>query len=191
MKEVTLRRLIGQREAGPGILLVTRGDLFPPDHGAAVRTLETARALGRSGLPVGIVTDDNRHWHEYGDGEFTTRRVPFWVRLMSAPSALVKLLHYSKDLPRSNSFLYLPLSDGGFFWRTMAAGRKIRAGLLQAEFPAYVRPCIKARDLLHCRVVLVEHNVEYERLRAQVTELTEAQYQNLREIEIDLGNRHS
>lgn len=189
MKEVTLRRLIGQRAAGPGILLVTRGDLFPPDHGAAVRTLETARALGRSGLPVGIVTDDNRHWHEYADGEFKPRRFPVWVRLLSAPSALVKLLHYSKDLPRSNSFLYLPLSDGGFFWRTMAAGRKIRAGILHAEFPAYVSPCIKARDLLHCRVVLVEHNVEYQRLRAQVPELTEAQYRNLREIEIDLGNR--
>ena len=189
MKEVALRRLLGQRAPGAGVLLVTRGDLFPADHGAAVRTLESARALGQGGVPIGIVTDDNRHWHEFVNGEFKRRRYPLWVRLLSAPSALVKLLHYSKDLPRSNSFLYLPLSDGGFFWRTMAAGKKIHAGILQAEFPAYVSPCIKARDLLHCRVVLVEHNVEYERLRAQVPELTDVQFQNLREIEIDLGTR--
>jgi len=38
-------------------------------------------------------------------------------------------------------------------------------------------------------VVLVEHNVEYARLKAQVGELSEAQYENLRAIEIDLCNR--
>jgi len=37
--------------------------------------------------------------------------------------------------------------------------------------------------------VLVEHNVEYARLKAQVPELSPAQYQNLKAIEIDLCNR--
>lgn len=186
VKQVGLRRLFGQRKAGQGVLLVTRGDLFPADHGAAVRSVETARALARSGLAVGIVTDQQAYWYEYADGDFQRRRFPLWVRLFSAPAPLLKLLHYSKDLPHSNSFLYLAMTDGGFFWRTLAAARQIHAGILQAEFPAYARPCIKARELLDCRVVMVEHNVEYERLRTQVAELTDAQYRNLRQIELSL-----
>lgn len=186
VNRVILSRLFGQKKGGQGVLFVTRGDLFPADHGAAVRTIETACALARSGLRVGIVTDRPSHWYEYVDGEFRTRRYPFWVRLLSAPAPLVKLLHYSKDLPHSNSFLYLPLTDGGFFWRTLAAGRVINAGILQAEFPAYAKPATRARDLLDCRVVMVEHNVEYERLRKQVPELTAAQYTNLKQIELSL-----
>jgi len=186
LKHFVMRRLFGQRRSGHGILFVTRGDLFPADHGAAVRIVETARALAGSGTAVGIVTDAKRYWYEFSDGDFRQRRFPLWVPLFSLPAALVKLLHYSKDLPLSNSFLYLPMTDGGFFWRTLAAGRKLHAGILQAEFPAYARPCIKARDLLDCRVVLVEHNVEYERLRAQVTGLTDSQYRNLKQIELGL-----
>ena len=41
---------------------------------------------------------------------------------------------------------------------------------------------------MDCGVVLVEHNVEYDRIRAQVDELTPAQYENLRTIEITLCN---
>jgi hypothetical protein len=56
-RTVLLNRLFGQ-DGGPGIVFVTRGDLFPPDHGAAVRTVESARALARQGIRVGIVTDE-------------------------------------------------------------------------------------------------------------------------------------
>ena len=188
VRTVLLNRLYGQ-ERGPGVIIVTRGDLFPPDHGAAVRTLETARALAHSGSRVGIVTDDRKQWFEIFQDDITPRKYPFWTRLLCLPGPVAKLLHFSKDLPYSNSFLYLPLTDGSFFWRTMAAAREVHAGALQAEFPAYALPCIKARETLDCCVVLVEHNVEYERIRAQVDELTETQFRNLKEIEIDLCNQ--
>jgi len=109
--------------------------------------------------------------------------------LLSLPGPLVKLLHFSKNLPYSNSFLYLPLTDGSFKWRIIAAARQLQAGILQAEFPAYALPCIRVREALECPVVLVEHNVEYDRIRAQVPELDAAQYQNLKDIEINLCNR--
>ena len=188
IRTVFLGRLFGQ-ERGPGIVFVTRGDLFPPDHGAAVRTIESARALARSAMPVGIVTDDRKNWFEVTTEGIRTQKYPLWTRLLSLPGPLTKLLHFSKDLPYSNSFLYLPLTDGSFFWRTLFVGRKLHAGVLQAEFPAYALPCIKACETLDCRVVLVQHNVEYARIKAQVQELTDAQYENLREIEIDLCNR--
>jgi glycosyltransferase involved in cell wall biosynthesis len=65
----------------------------------------------------------------------------------------------------------------------------LNAGILQAEFPAYAKPCIDAREILNASVVLVEHNVEYARLKAQVPELTDKQFNNLQAIEIDLCNR--
>ncbi|MGH8034391.1 MAG: glycosyltransferase family 4 protein, partial [Lysobacterales bacterium] len=127
--------------------------------------------------------------YEYAGDGFQRRRISAWQRLLNLPAPLLKLLHYSKDLPLSNSFLYLPLSDGGFYWRILAAGRAIHAGILQAEFPAYAHPCIRARELLDSRVVLVEHNIEYDRLRAQVAALTPAQYRQLRLIELSLCQR--
>jgi glycosyltransferase involved in cell wall biosynthesis len=187
-RTVLLNRLFGQ-DGGPGIVFVTRGDLFPPDHGAAVRTVESARALARQGIRVGIVTDERSHWFEVTDTGIEERKYAFWVRLLSIPGPIAKMLHFSKDMPYSNSFLYLPLTDGSFYWRTVAAARAVQAGVLQAEFPAYALPCIKARDILGCSVVLVEHNVEYDRIRAQVKELEDTQYQNLKAIEIDLCNR--
>ncbi len=185
-RQVALGRVFGQKNAGKGVLFVTRGDLFPADHGAAVRTVETARALARSGLPVGIVTDHQKQWYEYADSEFQVRTFPWWVRLLSLPGPLLKLLHHTKDLPHSNSFLYMPMTDSGFFWRILAAAKTIRPGILQAEFPAYALPCIKTRDVLNCPVVLVEHNIEYARLRAQLGALSDAQYDNLKAIELSL-----
>lgn len=188
IRRVVLGRIFGQAK-GKGVLFVTRSDLFPVDHGAAVRTVETARALSRRGLPVGIVTDDRKHWYRFSGGQEERAKYPLWVRLLSLPGPLVKLLHFSKDLPFSNSFLYLPLTDSGFQWRTIAAARVLEAGVLQAEFPAYAKPCIQVGDVLNCSVVLVEHNVEYERIKAQVEELGPAQYENLKAIEISLCNQ--
>jgi len=188
IRQVLFGRLFGQ-DKGQGVLFVTRGDLFPADHGAAVRTVETARALSQRGLPVGIVTDERKYWYRFSDGKEEKVGFPLWVKLLSLPGPLVKLLHFSKELPYSNSFLYLPLTDRGFQWRVIAAARQVGPGVLQAEFPAYVQPCLRVREALECDVVLVEHNVEYDRIRAQVEELNDAQYENLKSIEINLCNQ--
>lgn len=188
IRRVLLNRIFGE-ERGPGVLIVTRGDLFPPDHGAAVRTVETVRALVRQGMRVGIITDCRKHWFEAKADGFVEKKYPFWLRFLSLPGPVSKLLHFTKNLPYSNSFLYLPLTDGSFLWRILAAARTLDAGVLQAEFPAYALPCIRARNYFDCAVVMVEHNVEYDRMKAQVPELTAEHYQNLKQIEIGLCNR--
>ncbi|MCP4046531.1 MAG: glycosyltransferase family 4 protein [Gammaproteobacteria bacterium] len=184
-----LFRVDAETETFNNVLIVTRSDLFPDDHGAAVKIVETARGLSQHGCKVGIVSDDRKHWWLFENGERRRLRLPFWLRFLSLPHSLVRLLHHSKNLPESNSFLYLPLTDSSFFWHCLYAGRQLNAGILQAEFPAYAKPCIEARDILNASVVLVEHNVEYARLKAQVAELSNEQFQNLRAIEIDLCNR--
>ena len=192
LRRVALSRLFRSGPgSGPGdnILVVTRSDLFPDDHGAAVKIVETAKALSQHDRKVGIVSDDRSHWWLFENGQKTQCRFPFWLRFLSLPRSLARLLHFSKDLPESNSFLYLPLTDSSFFWHCLYAGKKLNAGILQAEFPAYAKPCIEAREILDAAVVLVEHNVEYARLKAQVAELTNDQFRNLQAIEIDLCNR--
>ncbi|MGB5290128.1 MAG: glycosyltransferase [Lysobacterales bacterium] len=192
LRRVVLSRLFRIRKTespADNILIVTRSDLFPADHGAAVKIVETARGLSLNGPKVGIVSDDRNQWWIFENGEKTECRLPFWLRFLSLPRSLTRLLHFSKDLPESNSFLYLPLTDNSFFWHCLYAARKLNAGILQAEFPAYAKPCIEAREILNAAVVLVEHNVEYSRLKAQVAELSDTQFRNLRAIEIDLCNR--
>jgi len=192
LRRVFLSRLFRTgKTSGPGdnIVIVTRSDIFPADHGAAVKIVETARGLSQHGHKVGIVSDNRRHWWVFENGEKQLCRLPFWLRLLSLPRSLTRLLHFSKELPESNSFLYLPFTDTSFFWHCLYAARKLKAGILQAEFPAYAKPCIEAREILNAAVVLVEHNVEYARLKAQIAELTDEQFRNLRAIEIDLCNR--
>jgi glycosyltransferase involved in cell wall biosynthesis len=188
LRRVGLGRIFRSRP-GNNILIVTRSDLFPDDHGAAVKIVETARALSQHGIKVGIVSDNRNHWWLFEDGQKKRCRLPFWLRLFSLPRSLNRLFHLSKNLPESNAFLYLPLTDGSFFWHCLYVGKKLNAGILQAEFPIYAKPCIEAREILNAPVVLVEHNVEYNRLKAQVAELSDEQYRNLRAIEIDLCNR--
>ena len=192
LRRVVLSRLFRSgSESIPGnnILIVTRSDLFPDDHGAAVKIVETARGLSQHGRKVGIVSDDRKYWWLFENGDKKRCKMPFWLRLLSLPRSLTRVLHFSKNLPESNSFLYLPLTDNSFFWHCLYAGKKLNPGILQAEFPAYAKPCIEARNILNAAVVLVEHNVEYARLKAQVAELSETQFRNLQAIEVDLCNR--
>ncbi len=152
-RRVVLGRLFRAGRTGrPGdnILIVTRSDLFPADHGAAVKIVETARGLSQHGRKVGIVSDDRSRWWLFENGHKQACRLPFWLRFLSLPRALSRLLHFSKELPESNSFLYLPLTDNSFFWHCLYAARKLNAGILQAEFPAYAKPCIEAREILEC-----------------------------------------
>lgn len=173
----------------PGnVVIVTRADLYPTDHGGAVKIVETAKALSLTGRDVAIVTSERHRYWLYKNGERFERKLPFWLKFISLPERFSTLLHYARDVPRSNAFLYLPLSDNSFMWRTLHVAKKIQANVYQAEFPAYVRPCWFTRRMRGGRVVLVEHNVEYERLKSQEKSLTDEQYQRLKEVEIDFCN---
>ncbi len=191
VRRIILNRwLTGEGKYTPGeaIVMLSREDLFPTDHGAAVKIVETARGLSRNGREVLLLTHSRSHYWRFQDGERTECSLPGWLKLLSRPLALVKLTHYTLDIPESNAFLYIPLSDGSFFWRLLWVATRHRAGIFQAEFPAYALPCQRAGEVLGIPTVLVQHNVEYARLKAQIPELTRAQFERFRAIEIDLCN---
>ena len=172
---------------GDGVVVITRSDLFPADHGAAVKIVETARALSRLGRPVGIVTAERDRWWSVKDGEIESHSLPAWLRWSAPPRALSHLLHLARGLPASNAFLYWPLNDPWYGLRAAWVGRHIGAGLMLAEFPAYAQSARLARVLNCGHAVLAEHNVEYERLAEQLPDLSPRQHEKLKAVELKLA----
>jgi len=171
-------------ESTPDILMVTRSDLFPADHGAAVKIIRTAEALSRQGRDVWLTTDNRREYYQFLDGQMITHRFPLPVRFFCLPRVLAFARLLLKGYPVSNHFLYLPVTDTSYIVRTVWLAGKKPVGAYQAEFPAYVRPCRFARSLFGGKVLLVQHNVEYERIKNQVRDLTEKNYSTLKNLEV-------
>jgi glycosyltransferase involved in cell wall biosynthesis len=92
-------------------------------------------------------------------------------------------------IPRRDAFLYYALADWGLLLRTAYIAAQTGVRIFQAEFPAYARVCLWVQSLLGGHTVLVEHNVEFDRLKAQVAVLHKRCYELLRQIEVTLCNR--
>lgn len=174
----------GRPTSTPDILMVTRSDLFPVDHGAAVKIIRTAEALSRQGRDVWLATDSRSEYFQFSEGDMVSHRFPWYIRFFCLPRVLAFARLLMKGFPVSNHFLYLPITDFSYIVRTIwLTGRK-PIGAYQAEFPAYVRPCRFARSLFGGKILLVQHNVEYERIKNQVNDLTEKNYLTLKNTEV-------
>jgi glycosyltransferase involved in cell wall biosynthesis len=172
-----------------GVLIVTRADIFPPNHGAAVKIDRTAWGLSRLGFPVFLVTDDRDQYHFYLDGRRQSVRYPRWLAGIGPWRRLMRRSLVRAGVPVQDAFLYFALLDWGLLLRAayVAAVRGIR--LFQAEFPAYARVCLWVRSLLGGRTLLVEHNVEFQRLHDQSRELTSEGHDFLVQTEVALCNQ--
>lgn len=173
----------------PDILMVTRSDIFPPDHGAAVKIERTAHGLSRVGGQVFLVTDDRTHYQVFQNGEMTSHSYPRWLSWLSVPRPWAMRRLLARGIPVSDAFLYLPLSDWGFVLRTLYLAWRQPVRLFIAEFPAYARACLWGRSLFGGKVMLVEHNVEYQRLGAQYPDMPPHGLEYLRDVEVTLCNQ--
>jgi hypothetical protein len=185
------------------ITVVTREDLFPLVHGAAVKIVRTAEALSRHGCEVTVVTGDRLRYHLFKDGrheliDYPTRFVAA-TRLSPHLSSMIQRLGVpdywrtveqllrSLGYPEDEHLLYRPVVDPDFWIRTVYVGRRHRSEWFQAEFPGFLAPAWVAARLLRKRCSVVEHNVEWSRL-ADTTELSEATLAQFRGIEMQLCN---
>lgn len=183
-----LLRPLRRDVAGDGVVVITRSDLFPTDHGAAVKIVETARGLARAGRPVAIVTADRGRYWLVGENAVEARPLPWWLRVAALPKLVSHAIHRLRGLPGSNAFLYWPLYDPGYGLRAAWVGRTIGASVALAEFPAYAQSARLCRLLNGGHAVLAEHNVEYRRLADQVPGLSARAFEKLKASELKLAN---
>jgi len=164
------------------ICILTRGDLFPTHHGAAVKIVRTAEGLAReTGEPVAVVTDDRDVWLRF-DGT-SVERIPYTPRIRAAEEwpplprlgRLAERAVQRLGYPREETFLYRPLLDPAWWLRAAAVGRAHQVDVFQAEFPGYGIPAavgarlgqLARRVRRHTgvpRSSIVQHNVEWDRL---------------------------
>ena len=56
--------------------LISRGDIFPPFHGAAAKIYSTARNISLLGHPVYFISENRTHYHLFRDGNILTLPYP-------------------------------------------------------------------------------------------------------------------
>lgn len=169
-------------------VIVSRPDLFPTDHGAAVKIERTAWALSFHVDQVLLLTDTRHHYWEYRQGVRTRKSFPLWMRVPGWPRRFNRLRLTARGVPASNAFLYLPLVDRGLHLRLMWLIRKYPVEVVQGDFPAYAHPAVWASNMFGTRSLMVEHNIEFLRLAEQVPDLAAPARQWLERQEVDLAN---
>ncbi|MFU8876711.1 MAG: glycosyltransferase [Wenzhouxiangellaceae bacterium] len=174
--------------SGTAWVVVSRPDIFPTHHGAAVKIERTAWGLSFQVDEVLLLTDRRDGYWRYCRGEREFRRFPRWLRLPGWPRAFNIIRVMLRGLPYSNAFLYLPLVDRGLHLRLMWLLGRHPVAVVQGEFPAYAHPAVWAARLFGTGSLMVEHNVEYQRIADQVAELSESARLKLKRIEVDLAN---
>lgn len=177
-------RGLGRLRRSDAVILVSRSDIRPANHGAAVKIDRTAWGLSHAVSAVYLVSDDRGHYWEVRRGVFRQRRFPRWLARLGPEPERVRRFLIESGIPADDAFLYTPVADWSFMLRTLYLALKSGARLYQAEFPAYGRATVWARDLLGGRALLVEHNVEYQRLADQVDALPRHGYEMLRKVEL-------
>lgn len=169
-------------------VIVTRADIFPTDHGAAVKIERTASAMSHYMKCVYLVTDDPAQYGVFEKGNFRFEPFPDWIVNLAPDRESVQQRIEQMGVPSSDAFLYYPMADKSFIVRTLylAWTKKIR--WFQAEFPIYGRACLWGRNLFGGKAVVVEHNVEYSRLMDQFPEMKLSAYDWIKNLEIAICN---
>jgi glycosyltransferase involved in cell wall biosynthesis len=169
------------------VAIVCRDDIFPPRHGAAVKILGAAAAESHH-VDVCLVTDDPARYYVLRRGVMTPRDYPPLILEHGRPSPAAGARLAALGVPSADAFLYRPLFDPGFAVRLGFVASRHRVGLFQAEFPAYAKPCLEVARRLGGVTLLMQHNVEFERLRELNPRLPMRVRHWLRDTEIGLCN---
>ncbi len=170
------------------IAIVTRGDLYPTNHGAAVKIVRTAEALSRLGATVCVVTEDRDAYLRYTDGRVDT--VPFGERFrasqewpgMSRAGRLAERMCSWVGYPAEEFFLYRAQFDPAWWARVLYVGRHEKIDVYQAEFPGYGLACWMAARILGGKSSIVQHNVEWDRLQ-DVSGLSAEEVRHIKSLE--------
>jgi glycosyltransferase involved in cell wall biosynthesis len=173
------------RRAGRTAMIITRSDIYPADQGAAVKIDRTAWGLSFLFDEVLILTDHRRHYFHYQAGKLSKRSFPWWIRLAGVRQSTAFARLSRRGVPYNECLLYLPATDrAGFLARTLYLACKFPVDWFQAEFPAYAWPALNAQLMLGGTVVMVEHNIEYQRIAEQYAQAPPEVLEWLKQMEL-------
>ncbi|MCX8018689.1 MAG: hypothetical protein N2690_12455, partial [Rhodocyclaceae bacterium] len=99
-------------------ILISRADIWPPNHGAAVKIERTAWGLSFVVDRVYLLSDDRSRYHEVQQGRFRERRYPAWLQRLGPDPKRVRAWVLAQGIPASDAFLYEPAVDWGLIART-------------------------------------------------------------------------
>ncbi|MEC8276563.1 MAG: radical SAM protein [Myxococcota bacterium] len=163
------------------ICILTRGDIFPTQHGAAVKIVETARALSLLGHPCVILSSDRDHFWSVSNGVFEqafypsrTRAIQEWP-IFRTGAGWAERLCRRMGYPEGDIFLYTAQFDPAWLVRVLSVGLDRNIDVFHAEFPGYglcaaaAANCLKQfrgwRGGRQPISSIVQHNIEWVRLR--------------------------
>ncbi len=175
------------------IAVLTRPDLFPAWHGAAVKIVRTIDALAARGDVVTVVTEDRDQYWRVDAAGWTA--VPFGPRFRAVEEWPV-LRNQSRaarwvrraGFPEEETILYRPMFDPAWWARVLHVSHVERIERWQPEFPGFVVPAWIARAAFGGRIAVGTHNAEFDRL-AQTNTLAPARIARLKRLEAALLNR--
>ncbi len=170
------------------VAIVTRKDLFPTNHGAAVKIIQTARGLSYHCDGVFLITGDWARFYLFQNGQMQEHYFPRSLRLAVFFSIRSAYKLQRVGIPYSESFLYHAAFDWGYTLRLAYLAKRYRFALYLAEFPAYAQACLRVSRWFSGTTMIAQHNVEYLRVKEQYPELSETAYQWLKKQEIEWCN---
>lgn len=170
--------------------MLTRADLFPTHHGAAVKIVRSAEALHAAGDQVVVLSSDrDAYWR------LPWTRVPYGPRLRALQEwpllrdqARAHRLLRRWGYPEAEHGLYEAMVDPAWLLRALYVGLRERVDVWHAEFPGFAPVALAAARLLGGRAVLTQHNVEWDRLR-QTTDLDAGRLARIRAVEAAILRR--
>ena len=163
------------------ICILTRADLFPANHGAAVKITQTAKQLSiLEGHKSFIVTSDRDFYWGCDQGSFEKkyyspklRAAQEWFLIRNGEK-IARSICRSIGYPEEEFFLYSAQFDPAWWGRVLGVGLRENIDVFQAEFPGYgIAAVIVSRILQVYRIItgggvpissIVQHNVEWDRL---------------------------
>lgn len=168
------------------ILLISRGDVFPPIHGAASRIVNTAKYLSRESCEVIFLPSQLDRYYVFKNGNVEEVQFSPLLKDVKSNTAKIDSILERMDIPHEDHILYRPLLARDIILRAMALSLNNDIDIVQAEFPAFSIPAFfakKVRFRKKIRQVLVEHNIEFERIGISSPAISKKGIKNLRRIE--------
>ncbi len=182
-------RAVAKIHSNNSIILISRSDIRPANHGAAVKIDRTAWALSHRVKAVYLLSENRTTYYEVKGGVSYERHFPRVLRHFGPAPKRVREAVVAAGVPTDDAFLYDAVFDWSFIVRAIYLALGKGARVYQAEFPGYARAAVWARDLLGGTALLAEHNVEYKRLAEQNPGLDADGLRFLKDVEIGLCRR--